>query len=452
MRKSIGLSLVAATLLAGTAMADEGKVSGDIRALYMNTNTGYGQPDSVTGATEDGASALSLGINALYESPKLGNASFGIGFAAQSNVVEAGVVEGQSLASDQAIDENGLMNQLYVAYDSPIGTIKAGKQVLDTPGAGSDDVRLTPNTFEAVVLINSSVPNTTLIGAQVATMSGWDNAGSNGLAGYNSMTDAALYGAANSLAAGAGITGAIDVEDNGATVLAAIYGNDAISASVWSYNITNTSDVTVNGDTVSVATAGAAKDIQVSTVSLNYVDAGYALDLGAMKLNIAGQYYSFAGHIDDPSNALTVGNKIMLDHRVGGAKVELETDMGVSALVATNTADGEHTVINAWGGYPEYAIADEFWMNSFDNKKFSTTKVGLGYAMGDMSVSGAMVNFAGDANEGDIESASVTDVMASYSDFSLVYESVSQTHSKKGSLTADPDDYTLLKVAYTTTF
>ena len=83
---------------------------------------------------------------------------------------------------------------------------------------------MTPNGFEAIVVINGDLPNTTLIAAQVTGMTGWDNYGDEGFTGYSSMTDAAL-----------GVTGlgGANIEDNPATVLAAIYGKDAFSASLW---------------------------------------------------------------------------------------------------------------------------------------------------------------------------------------------------------------------------
>jgi len=441
MKKSIGLSLVAATLLAGSVMAeDSGKLSGDIRGFYLSVDKGeYGKK-------EDGAaSALSAGFNALYESPKMmeNKLSYGLGFALQSNVMETGTEATQFFAADQALDEAAVVpNQMYVAYDSPIGTIKAGRQILDTPGAGADDYRLIPNTFEGVVLINSSIENVTLIGAQVATISGWDNLGSNGVAGYNSMSEAALNGyevnASTSIDA---------VEGNGATVLGAAYANGPISAQVWTYNILNTTSVSTNDNLLFEATP----------IQLNYVDAGYALDLGSVKIDVAAQYKSFSGDVktvitnsDGVNEADQVA--IKLGHTVTGAKVEIGLDMGLSILVAMNNVDGDHTVINAWGGYNEYAIADEYWMNSFDNVSFSATKVGAMYEMGEFGVGAYMTSYAGSDKvaDGADESANITDIYLNYGDFALVSET--QAITKNGTGVTDPDDVTVMKLQYTAAF
>ncbi len=45
--------------------------------------------------------------------------------------------------------------------------IKIGRQVLNTPLAGADDARMLPNLFEAAVLSNTDIENTTLIAAHV---------------------------------------------------------------------------------------------------------------------------------------------------------------------------------------------------------------------------------------------------------------------------------------------
>ena len=116
-------------------------------------------------------------------------------------------------------------------------TAVLGRQVVDTPMFGSYDWLLAPGAFESYTLVNNSISNVTLVGAYVTK---WrpNNSGTQFLT---------LAG------------------DNYA--LGAVYGADALSASVWYYNID---------------AYGANKYTQV------YVDAGY--DFGAA--NIAAQYAS----------------------------------------------------------------------------------------------------------------------------------------------------------------
>jgi len=421
--KKLGLSLIAASaLVSGLYAADQGKISGDTRLFLYSIggdSSGYGKKGDST------ASALSAGVNALYETPKMDKLGFGIGFSVQGNVFESGVEPGQSVATDASLDENFLMNQLYVTYDSPIGTIKAGKQTLDTPAAGVDDCRLTPNTFDALVLINgSAISHTTLIAAHVATISGWDNGGANGMTGYNAMSDSAFSNA-----------GLADVEANGATVAAAIYSNAGLKAQLWSYNILNTTDAT---------SAGTA--VEVTPVMLNYAELGYGLEFGSTKLDLGAQYKMFSGEVE---NAASGAEVLDLAHTISGVKAELGFDMGLNLYAAANFADSEAVgILNEWGGFPEYTHADEYFLNGFKNNSFTATKFGASFARDAFSVGAYLVSISGDKDEGADETANITDVILSYGDLNFVYE----TQSFEASAGTDPDDVTVMKLYYTAAF
>jgi len=53
--------------------------------------------------------------------------------------------------------------------------IKIGRQLLDTPHADSDDIRMIPNYFEAYTVTNESVENLTLGAGYLSKMAGWEN-------------------------------------------------------------------------------------------------------------------------------------------------------------------------------------------------------------------------------------------------------------------------------------
>lgn len=407
MTKKIGLSIVAAAMVATAASADV-KVSGDVRAMYMSND-----------ATAVDGSEVNVGANALLEVSGGEGLGFGVGFGTASDFM----VDQDDADADKdvtGVTDYTILNNLYAAYTSGKTTYKVGRQILDTPAAGSDDVRMTPNGFEAIVVINGDIPNTTLIAAQVTGMTGWDNAGDEGFTGYSSMTDAAL-----------GVTGlgGANIEDNPATVLAAIYGKDAFAASLWYYTIMDETTLTGVG--------------QASAISLMYVDASYGFDMGGSKLGLAAQYYTFTGDVD-----LTAGGTLELGHNVTGVKADY-TMGDLSLLVAMNMADGDHNVLNAWGGYPEYAIADEYWMNSFGNMKFTSTKIGAGYTMGDLELGAAYVMFSGDEDEGAVETANVMDITLGYGPLGLVYESVSESYTAAG---VDDEDWNIIKLTATQTF
>ena len=421
MKKILGLSLVAATVLVGTMnAADEAGLSGDVRAMMHHGGQSYGKK------ADSSATAVSVASNIVYSSEKKNGMKFNIGFSVQGNVLDIGVENGQNSADEQSIDDNFINNILNAEIDTNAGTLIVGRQILDTPMAGPDDSRLVPDTFEAMTLVNTTaVADVTLIASQVTAMAGWD---SPSLSTYTSMTS--QLGTAT--------------EANGVTVLAAIYGKDALSASIYSYNIFNTTD-----------TSGTT---ELNPISLNYLDAGYALDMGGMKINLAGQFEFLSA----TQTSSTAGVKdVDLGYTVFGAQADLALDMGLTLTGAFNsvTANDDfdrdttgveplfNPILHAnWGGYPEYAMADEFWTSSFNNAEFTVMKLGAGYAMGDLEVGAAVVIYSGDDKKGTMKGANILDLTASYKEYSFVLENQDIEMSAAGT---DPDDNLVAKVYYT---
>jgi len=90
-------------------------------------------------------------------------------------------------------------------------TLIAGRQLIDSPMFGSFDWLLAPSAFEAYTLVNKSISDVTLVGTYVTKHRG-SNAGDT----WTNLTN-------------------INGGDNYA--LGAVYGADALSASVWYYGI-----------------------------------------------------------------------------------------------------------------------------------------------------------------------------------------------------------------------
>ena len=53
--------------------------------------------------------------------------------------------------------------------------VKLGRQILDTPHADSDDIRIIPNYFEAYTITDNSIENLTLSAGYITRMAGWEN-------------------------------------------------------------------------------------------------------------------------------------------------------------------------------------------------------------------------------------------------------------------------------------
>lgn len=64
----------------------------------------------------------------------------------------------------------GFFGEAYLNYKRGDTNLKIGRQKLNTPLAGADDARMLPNLFEAAVLSNTDIQDTTLVLAQVTQM------------------------------------------------------------------------------------------------------------------------------------------------------------------------------------------------------------------------------------------------------------------------------------------
>lgn len=184
------LSLMAADDLASAFK--EGKVSGSLEAMYI-------QNDNEAG-TDQGSP--SFGGLLHFETAPLYGISAGVTFNTAHQT---------SLTPDDPAKRAGALNystdnlqEAYLIGKYGNTTAKIGRQELFTPLANvDDDNRVFKQSFEAGVLINTDVPDTTLIGAHVTKMltrgqTQFRNmatvAGVDGLAGENSVSAvAAIY-------------------------------------------------------------------------------------------------------------------------------------------------------------------------------------------------------------------------------------------------------------------
>jgi hypothetical protein len=133
-------------------------------------------------------------------------------------------------------------------------TLVLGRQLIDSPMFGSFDWLLAPSAYEAYTIVNSSVSNLTLVGTYVTKF--------------------------RPVSAGDTFVDLTDINDGNNFALGAVYGVDALSTSVWYYNI------------------DAADYTQV------YVDAGY--DFGAAKVAVQYATTDYAMGLDSDAMAAKV--------------------------------------------------------------------------------------------------------------------------------------------------
>lgn len=180
MRRYLALSVVASTLLmAGgdiapvepvvaveAAEVDYGEVFGQFRTFYVDR--------TYSGIVNNNRNSLATGGYIGYKSPDFNGftaavAAYGTyGF----NIHDEDIDGGGTASYDPSLtgrdgESYAFIGQAYINYAFGNTNIKVGRQRLDTPLIGADDARMLPNLFEAAVLSNTDIEDTTLILAHI---------------------------------------------------------------------------------------------------------------------------------------------------------------------------------------------------------------------------------------------------------------------------------------------
>jgi len=165
------MSMVAALLLGANAYAIENvKVSGDAR-LYYHTDDSEDAEGNGGFLSQDSSAAqaaLNLGLTAdLTKGVSAGVAMTALSTLGLEGVLVDGVWEGQ--AGPSAVTSDYWVSEAWMATTMGKTTAKVGRQTLDTPLAFTETWSIAQNTFEAAVLINQDISDTTLVGAFIGS-------------------------------------------------------------------------------------------------------------------------------------------------------------------------------------------------------------------------------------------------------------------------------------------
>ena len=164
------MSLAAAVLVGASAFAiDNVKVSGDAKLYYHTTDNEYGVAGVKTDGslfdkkTSAGQAAVGLGASA--------DLATGISAGAHMTALSTLGLEGQ-LVNNVWEGTNGVtdtywFDEAWIAGTAGKTTAKVGRMALDTPLVFTETWSIAKNTFEAAVVINQDLPDTTLVGAYV---------------------------------------------------------------------------------------------------------------------------------------------------------------------------------------------------------------------------------------------------------------------------------------------
>ncbi|GIT99006.1 OprD family outer membrane porin [Sulfurovum sp. TSL1] len=268
MRKYVALSVIASTLLmAGgdiapvepavaveAAEVDYGELFGQFRTFYVDR--------TYSGSTNNNRNALATGGYIGYKTPDFNGLTAAVavygtyGFEIHDLSIEDDLANNWASYDPTHTGRDGenyaFLGQSYLNYAAGNTNIQVGRQRLDTPLIGADDARMLPNLFEAAVLTNTDIEDTTLILAHVTrettgTFSNiYDDSYSLGFAsGYGAGTTLAQSG--DFVNMGTVALGTIDFRDpttpdavdnstDGVTAAAAIHkGFDGLTLQAWDY-------------------------------------------------------------------------------------------------------------------------------------------------------------------------------------------------------------------------
>lgn len=221
------MSIVAALLLSANAYAIENvKVSGDAKLFYStddSTNTTTTKGGLFEQTSSAGQAAVNIGLTAdLLENVSTGVAMTGLSSLGLHNNLVSGVWEDQ-------VDLNGgdyWFSEAWMATTMGKTTAKVGRQTLDTPLAFTETWSIAENTFDAAVLINQDLPDTTLIGTYI----GSTNQGGNS------------FGSVSGAVAG-GDAGATRYSNLGAYAFGAVNNSmKELTLQAWYYNVISAAD------------------------------------------------------------------------------------------------------------------------------------------------------------------------------------------------------------------
>ena len=293
------MSLVAALLVGSSAFAIENtKVSGDAKLYYSTSNTAKNDLFNKAGSAGQAAVSLSLSSDLTK------GVSAGTKITALSTLGLQGQLVNNVWEGTNGVSDSYIVNDLWLAATVAKTTAKIGRMELDTPLVFSEKWSIVENTFEAAVVINQDIPNTTLVGAYVG--------GSNGqLLGATAGTADTFYTSTDTLPAGVsvgdpkgvvGIANVVQGTSNETTFnqfykgayAAGVVNNSwaPLTAQAWYYDASSTvtaywlqADLNMNGIIAGAQFAGLDADAAADDNTVYAVMAGYAMkDVATVKI------------------------------------------------------------------------------------------------------------------------------------------------------------------------
>lgn len=172
MKKVLFMSLVIVTLLHASKIEDalaNGATSAELRLAYNAIDYSIGHDDYAT----------AFGGIVKYETKPWHDVSFGVGaYISQKVGFASGRMQDSNL-NVELLDANGesyaYVGEAYLNYSAHNFSFRIGRQLIDTPFADTDDIRMHPNSFEAAIATYTLLEKTTFVGGYIRRWAGYDS-------------------------------------------------------------------------------------------------------------------------------------------------------------------------------------------------------------------------------------------------------------------------------------
>lgn len=334
----------------------KGKVSGQLEAMY----SGYNE----TGVNSTSADPYSTAIGGQLKFDTGHWNGFGAG------VEFTTVQEIRPLSGDNDDGERSTMlvstegdytevSQAYLEYIMDGLTLRAGRQLIDTPLADSDDIRIVNNTFEAYIATYQT-DTITLMGGYLHKWQGTDT------------------GLVNDDASPADTDAWQETGEDGTYFAGIDYEEGLLHLSAWYYDISET-DANENSLGQNVANRSFYTDATV-----------HAIESDDFTFDISAQYLKQSSEDGSDIEADIYG--VMLEAGI--------SDLGLMAAYNRRDADDEETSFSGFGGGTLFTNMDNMIIDAVNGGDVDAFVVGATYAINDLTIGYAYSEFDSDAING----------------------------------------------------
>ncbi len=387
LKGAIGLSLLASSVL-----ATEPTFSYDsqIRAGYISL-------DNKGSITDPDQKSIAIGGHIGIKTNYINGISLG---------AEIYTVQDMGIQEDDPNEINGdffnsdlegfsLLSQAYISAKWGNTQLKIGRQLIDTPHADSDDIRMIPNYFTAYLLSNTDIEGLTLTVGSVTHMAGWENGIDAGK--FKRISD---------------ILGTSEKTD-GIYLASAVYeGIENLSLQGWFYNLDEIANIV-------------------------YLEAGYETKIQDISLTLGAQ----ADIANDTGDAL-LGN---IDSKAYGISLEMGFENGLGIALAYNWSEDDGA-FGSFGGGAFFTSLEDQTLDAI-GEKGDAWIVSLNQDFSDLGVKGLSLGATyGEFKADDTQNYEVSeiDLIADYSinDNLLLTVAYADVNDKTGS----NEDYSQIRI------